>query len=89
MTYRITDTSIIFDGMTWPRAGHHKDPSLEWILRYGSDDDLMHWRYQAASIIVAYNALINKPANDRNRICGIIKMSEASNERERSARTAP
>ena len=59
-------SSVRFGEMNWPLPGTHKDPSLEWTLRYGtpSRSDLL----VAASIIGAYEELIDCPETKRRYV---------------------
>jgi len=50
-----------------------EDDKLEWILRYGSEENIIKKRMVIASVVHSYNALINKPQKRRNYICEGIK----------------
>lgn len=56
--------------MTWPKQNQG---DLEWILRYGHEEDVIEKRMLLASIVNAYGELISKTQKDRNFICSELK----------------
>jgi hypothetical protein len=47
--------------------------NLEWILRYGSEEDIINYRYIIASYIGSYKWIINATNTQRNYACNKIK----------------
>jgi hypothetical protein len=66
------------DGTCWSLDGED-DKSLNWVLRYGSDEDVLKHRLTIASILSSYEALIWSPQKRRNEI--IAKLREAAEKR--------
>lgn len=66
------------DGSRYPKLiRNNESDSLEWLLRYGSPEDLYEVRYQAASILAAYEALVMQSNARRNEIANRIKKAPA------------
>ena len=49
---------------------------IEWLLRFGSEKEILKRRYYLASIVSAYQALINQTQPRRNHICKVLKDAE-------------
>jgi hypothetical protein len=56
------------DGTGWAVDREVAGVSLEWILRYGSRDDVWEHRMAIASIVSSYMALLHKPQKRRNQV---------------------
>ncbi len=56
------------DGTTWAIDRADENGSLQWILRYGSDAEILAIRMTLASILGSYDALLWKPQARRNAI---------------------
>jgi hypothetical protein len=57
------------DGTNWPLPDvDDGEGGLEWKLRYGNPETRETIRFQVASIVGAYTALIYKPARRRNDV---------------------
>lgn len=67
-----------FDEMVWP-SHSRESRELEWLMRYGSEREVMENRFIVASVIAAYHALLEKTNKQRNKIANRIKAaSDAS-----------
>jgi hypothetical protein len=60
---------VNFDGMCWPLPNNQ----LEYILRYGNDENILNNKLVIASIINSYNSLFLKTQKRRNYIIKKIK----------------
>jgi hypothetical protein len=57
------------DGTCWGiDRTDEEGAGLEWILRYGTTEELVKHRMSIASIVASYKALLWKKQKDRNRI---------------------
>ncbi len=71
------------DGTCWSQDGE-EDKSLNWLLRYGSDADVLKHRLTIASILSSYESLVWKPQKRRNEI--IAALREAAEKRSNEPR---
>lgn len=58
------------DGTVWAvdRPTTEDRYSLEWVLRYGTPDEVYRHRLSIASVISSYKALLCEPQKRRNQI---------------------
>ena len=59
-----------FNEMCWPSK---EQGDLEWVLRYGSEEEVIKQRMVIASVVAAYTEIINKPSKQRSKIASTIK----------------
>lgn len=58
------------DDTTWPKANQG---DLEWLLRYGHEEDILKKRWVLASIVSAYGEMIKMTQKRRNYVCGKLR----------------
>ncbi len=58
------------DGTTWSvdRERDSTETSLEWVLRYGSRDEVYALRLDIASVVASYKALLFNTQKRRNEV---------------------
>ncbi len=65
------------DGTAWSFDRYDEEyGSLNWLLRYGSDADVLRERLTIASILSSYQALLDKPRKRRNEIMRAIRAAQ-------------
>ena len=68
---KINSYTELSDGTLWPNP--EKAEELSRILRRGDKDEILSERLYIASMIDAYNCLIQKTQKRRNEICQALK----------------
>jgi hypothetical protein len=69
MSEHYIDHVLVEDGSQWPLVTY-RDGDLAWQLRYGNAEMV---RYQAASIVEAYETLINATGDKRALVVRALK----------------
>ena len=77
---RILSNSIrLDDGTLWSVDADDGDRhTLEWLLRYGSTEQVMAKRFVIASVLASYRALLWTTQRQRNQVASEIKRTLAS-----------
>ncbi len=70
---KLTEYSVSFDGMCWPRPSAALS-DLNWKLRYGGTLTNSE-RLIAASVLSAYTQMVHDPAKKRNKVISKIRKS--------------
>lgn len=72
---------VKLEGMgVYPLAPPTEDGGIEWVLRYGSEQEIIDNKLYLASIVYAYNNLINMTNDRRNKVCNKLKNVLGRNE---------
>jgi hypothetical protein len=66
------------DGTTWSFDRDGENYTLNWLLRYGSDEEVLRERLTIASILSSYQALIDAPPKRRGEVARAIRSAQAS-----------
>ncbi len=74
-------------GGTWPTPmdGTGDEDSIEWVLRYGSTEQMLKARYLVASIVSAYRELIRLPRNQRDAVIRDLRAAIKGSTNDRGA----
>ena len=66
------------DGTSWSfdTVGDENEVNLNWILRYGSVEDVIRHRFTIASILSSYQALIDQTSARRNEVVRAIRKAQ-------------
>ena len=80
MTLRVGKNWVrLDDGTIWSFDRHDEEHgSLNWLLRYGTDADVLRAQIAIAGILSSYQALIDAPQKRRNEVVRAIRQAQAA-----------
>jgi hypothetical protein len=64
---------VRLDGATFLLPNHAADPSIEWLLRYGTEKQIIEARFSIAEIIAGFDHLLRTTAKDAIRTLRIMR----------------